>query len=176
VDPHQGERDDACRIQRSGEGLCEGPERTSFIVAKRAACLPTPAHHHTPNNKPYRVPPYCAAHVVKLVVCAMVRHRLGVERFAHRMLMLHLLRKVPAHPLGLAAVRSRLRVPGDSVGASDGRGRWSGTGRHANRILSHLWAPERHRPCSAFICAGWPPGAVARRSEHTADATPFCVA
>jgi hypothetical protein len=37
---------------------------------------------------------------------------LGVERFAHRMLMLHLLRKVPAHALGLAAVRSRLRVPG----------------------------------------------------------------
>jgi hypothetical protein len=35
------------------------------------------------------------------------------------MLMLHLLREVPAHALGLAAVRSRLRAPGDSVGASD---------------------------------------------------------
>jgi|ERR1700722_7555224 hypothetical protein len=60
----------------------------------------------------------CAAQLVKLVVCAMVRC-CG----AHGMLMLHLLRKVPAHALGLAAVRSRLRVPGDSVGASDGRGR-----------------------------------------------------
>jgi hypothetical protein len=85
---------------------------------------------------------------------------LGVERFAHRMLILHLLRKVPAHALGLAAVRSRLRAPGDSVGASDGRGRVGVPADTQIRILSHLWAPERHRPCSAFICAGWPPGAV----------------
>jgi hypothetical protein len=37
VDPHQGQRADAERVQRPGERLREGPEREGFILAELQA-------------------------------------------------------------------------------------------------------------------------------------------